>query len=736
MAVIGGVLDVGPKALAKLADAMVAQRAIKADEADLLTRPHIALARHLVQCIVGVAKAQGLAIGLDTCEVLSLELEEYLRDLIICPAVEQTNGLLVIASGRYSQYHAREVEGHDGQRRRVKGYADRLTDPPPTDWNLSQFAEPEIADYLRECGFDPTPDLISYLQQTARGVPFAVQLLVEALHALGPERVRKEFPPDPSDVDLPQLVRLVVARFLSYCLENPTDQSRVRVLALLRERDDAALRAVWQLPEAVSAASILDELQSCYGFIQSDRSLHDVVRSFLRESLRADDHETAHRLGALAVQHYLPLWETETAKFPMLADRIAESRWQRLTLNVLNALCWSDEPAAVRFLAGRALEALEFNWGFARGLVKLAREFRDTEGWWLTRTCRQFDGLVKAVEGSEAEELAGLEALRRDAVELRLDDTARCILHMWRAENLTRQGRAREALEICQEAETNLSADESLRRALAERYASIGGALGFPKGAGIVSQEGKTAYERAVALAPDESGYHCSLGGLLNQIGDLSRGMAHCKRAIELDHRNSVAYNNRGNTYFRLKGYEKALADYTQAIDLNPQYATAYNNRGLSYAELKDCEKALADYSQAIDLDPQDATAYSNRGLIHDKAGNYEQAIADFSAAVERDPKGACYYSHRGLALYRLGRHDEAQRDFDQALSLEVDTNVFGDLAARSVLAGDAAEAIGYLRKAFELDPQDTWDDLEDDKEFDPIRNTPEFEALRKEFER
>jgi tetratricopeptide (TPR) repeat protein len=637
LAILGGALDVGPKVLARLADAMVARRVIKAEEADLLTKPAVALARHLVQCIAGLANAGGLVMALDTCEVLSLALEEYVRDLIVSPAVEQTNGLLAIVSGRYNQLHAREVESPDGQRRRVKGYADRLTGPPPVAWNLSQFAEPEIADYLRACELEPTPDLVAYLQQTARGVPFAVQLLVEALHALGPERVRQEFPPDPGDVDLPRMVQLVTQRFLHYCLESPADRSRVRALALLRERDDAALRAVWQLPEAVSPGSVLDELQSRYGFIQSDRRLHDVVRGFLRASLRADEREAAQRLGGLAAGHYLPLWATETAGFPTLADSIAEDRWRRLTLDTLNALCWSDEPAAMRFLAGRALEALEFQWGFARGLLKLAREFRDTPGWWLSRTGRQFDDLVRAVEGNKKEELAGLEALQGEAAGLGLDAAALCVLPMRRAASLIAQGRAPEALAPCREAEKSLPADESLRRALARRYANVGWALGFPKGVAIVSQEGRAAYERAVALAPDQTGYHSNLGGLLSLIGDWPQGLTHCERAIELDQTNSAAYDNRGTVYCGLKEYEKALADFTQAIALDPQYAVAYSNRSNAYANLKEYDKALADCTQAIEFDPQDATAYYNMACVYALQEKTAEACEWLEKAIARD---------------------------------------------------------------------------------------------------
>jgi Flp pilus assembly protein TadD len=115
--------------------------------------------------------------------------------------------------------------------------------------------------------------------------------------------------------------------------------------------------------------------------------------------------------------------------------------------------------------------------------------------------------------------------------------------------------------------------------------------------------------------------------------------------------------------------------------------------------------------------------------------GDYEKAAADFSAAIERNPKRARYYSHRGLNLYRLGQVDEAQKDFDQALALEVDNNIFSDLAVRSVLIGNFAEAIPYLRKALELDRQETLESLQKDKDFDSIRETPEFQVLLKEFE-
>jgi hypothetical protein len=312
-------LSVGPKVLAKaydlLVDQMVERQALKdANDALLFKNADSLLARHLVQSIKEIAATSPLVFLLDTGEVLSLELEEFLRDLIVCPSIEQGTGLVFIVSGRYDQYREREVEDRGGSRRRIKGYADRLTDPPPVAWQLSQFTDPEVADYLQVNGIKPLPELVSYVQQVARGVPVALQLLTEAILKLGSERIRKDFPPkDPSEFDTSEMVILVVRRFLRYCIDNPIDENRLRALAFLRKRDDAALRAVWELPTEERPRDVLADLEARYGFIQPGGILHDVVRQFLRDSMRVDDHDAAQHLSQLAVNYFSPLWESETS---------------------------------------------------------------------------------------------------------------------------------------------------------------------------------------------------------------------------------------------------------------------------------------------------------------------------------------------------------------------------------------------------------------------------------------
>ena len=644
--VVAEILDKGPRVVTSaydmLLDKMLESKALKDRREKLLcSDPDIQLAHHLVKAIVDTARADALVILLDTCEVLSLRLEEFLRDSIVCPAVEQGMGLIFIVSGRFSQYRAREVEDDDGNRRLVKGYADRLTDPPFV-WDLKLFADSEVADYLRECALEPTPELVKFVNELARGVPFAVQLIADALVELGPDKVRADFPPrDASEFDTQEMVTLVVQRFLWYCVDT-ADQDRVRTLAMLRTRDEAALRALWELKSEERPRQILADLQARYGFVQPDGSLHEVVRDFLRQSLRGEEREVAARLGQRAGEVYRPQWEQETAALPTLAEHLAENRWKSLTLDLLNALCWSDEAEAIRFLAARAVEALEFNWNFAKGLVKLAREFRDAPEWWSSRSRRRCDAASLTIEGQDRQEMTGLEALLREADELGLDQAQRCLLKMWRAKNLFKQDKASAALQICLEADKALPDDASVRQALASTFADLGNELGFKQGVAVASSEGKLAYERAVVLDSTQAAYHNGLGAMLAMLkdtGNTQLAQSSFSRAIELNPQYAAAFYNRGTTYRDLKDYPAALADYARAIELNPQDAAAFYNRGNTYAALKEYERALADFARALELDPKDDSPVYNTACAYALQGEVAEACYWLEKAIQMSAK-------------------------------------------------------------------------------------------------
>ena len=82
-------------------------------------------------------------------------------------------------------------------------------------------------------------------------------------------------------------------------------------------------------------------------------------------------------------------------------------------------------------------------------------------------------------------------------------------------------------------------------------------------------------------------------------------------KAIKLNPKNILAYNNRGNAKTALGLFKEAILDYTIVIRLNSSYSGAYNGRGAALVALKRSRTAIPDLEKAVQLDPGYADAYA-----------------------------------------------------------------------------------------------------------------------------
>jgi tetratricopeptide (TPR) repeat protein len=152
--------------------------------------------------------------------------------------------------------------------------------------------------------------------------------------------------------------------------------------------------------------------------------------------------------------------------------------------------------------------------------------------------------------------------------------------------------------------------------------------------------------------------------------GNYEGAIEDLNQAIELNPQSALAYNRRGDAYYRLGDYEQAQADSSQAILLNPQDANAYFDRGFAFSELGKYKEAIADYTQAIKLNSEDAYAYYGRGLAHVELKDNKGAMADFSKAIALKPQYTEAYLQRGILHRRLRQRLEAIQDFDQVIKM------------------------------------------------------------------
>lgn len=215
-------------------------------------------------------------------------------------------------------------------------------------------------------------------------------------------------------------------------------------------------------------------------------------------------------------------------------------------------------------------------------------------------------------------------------------------------------------------------------------------------------------YNKAIELDPKNSLAYNNRGLIYDQQGDYPHAISDFSKAIELVPTHFAAFTNRGVVYYRQGNYQQAMADYNQALELNPQNATAYYNRGLTYAAQGDLPQAIADYTKALELTPQDGDIYYNRAEAYANQDDYEQAIRDYTKVLELEPRAADAANNRGDVYAAQGNYQQALADYTKAV--EFDPNYvlsWNSLCRINSLAGSPAKGMDACQRAVELAPDE-----------------------------
>jgi tetratricopeptide (TPR) repeat protein/uncharacterized membrane protein YhaH (DUF805 family) len=213
-------------------------------------------------------------------------------------------------------------------------------------------------------------------------------------------------------------------------------------------------------------------------------------------------------------------------------------------------------------------------------------------------------------------------------------------------------------------------------------------------------------YTKAIELDPKHAMAFNNRGFAYYTQKDYDRALIDYGQAIALNPNLALAYNNRGDVYYQRKAYDRARADYTKAIELKPDYDLAYHNRGLAYYEQKDYDQAIADFDKAISLKANFATAYNGRGNAFFRKREFDPAINDYNKAAELSPNWAVPYANRGNAWFEKKDFDQALKDYD--LAVAKNPNYAWGYYRRAVIynqKGDGEQARQNYTKAKALNP-------------------------------
>lgn len=186
--------------------------------------------------------------------------------------------------------------------------------------------------------------------------------------------------------------------------------------------------------------------------------------------------------------------------------------------------------------------------------------------------------------------------------------------------------------------------------------------------------------------APDSARAHVDLARVCLGTGDLPRGRAAIKRALELDPDYGPAYRIRGMLLMRSRRKPtKKPALFGDLVQTTAERS----------------------FTRALELDPQDWQANRERAVVRTNLQNYSGAEQDFAVWIARSPSPKAFNS-RGFFEARRGRVAAAKADFLRTLELDPKNGVaLRNLAEIARAEGKLESASGYVSRLLDQSPRD-----------------------------
>jgi tetratricopeptide (TPR) repeat protein len=222
-------------------------------------------------------------------------------------------------------------------------------------------------------------------------------------------------------------------------------------------------------------------------------------------------------------------------------------------------------------------------------------------------------------------------------------------------------------------------------------------ALGYldtdsPKGdrnlAAVLFQSGRygeavDAYEKLVEESPNDGGLRASLAGALGAVGRYDESLAQLDKSIELQPLNPEAYHNRGVIYEKQGKRDEAIEAYRTALRYSPQYEPS--------------ERALLRLTGNARPNTPETEQQRKAERLADEAsqaarrGDYQGAMATLDEAQKIAPNYALVYQYRANVAFLMGDRTAAIGALKKALEIEPDNALYRTNLQRLQRQKDAA---------------------------------------------
>ncbi len=240
----------------------------------------------------------------------------------------------------------------------------------------------------------------------------------------------------------------------------------------------------------------------------------------------------------------------------------------------------------------------------------------------------------------------------------------------------------------------------------------------------------RSAVDRALTIEPHLAIAHETSGRLYMVQWRFDEAELAYLKAIELGPGVASAHEQYSQLLFDLERFEEAEAEAIRAIELDPWNAELIQDLGWVRWAQKDWDGAIREAHRALKIDPNHSDAYNLLGNAYGRKGDHDAAFQAIEALRQLDPNSPYWLVAAANAHARAGNRTEALR-----LLQKVPPDVFNYLvlwvAAVYGTLGDADRAFALIEPLIQEDPY-VLVYLGRDRDFDPIRDDPRFEEVRR----
>lgn len=263
-------------------------------------------------------------------------------------------------------------------------------------------------------------------------------------------------------------------------------------------------------------------------------------------------------------------------------------------------------------------------------------------------------------------------------------------------------------------------------------------------------------FEKGVENAPNSSRTQYSLateylnrGEQLTDTAErnemLRKSIEHFSKSLDIYPKNKLSHYNSSKCYAFLKDTASAMIHYRKAIELDNKYIMAYNNIGVIFHAKNEFDSAQYYYEQVLKIAPNEKTPKKNLGDLFLMKGIYLNNNGYEEAAIASYKKSMTYQSVNNLLIFNnmasiyssMKKYDSALIYFEKGYEINPkDLMIIQNIAVVSYLTKNYLKAIEYANKALSIDNtlKKSFGILADT--YTAMGNTKEAQRYRAMFER